>query len=99
MRIPAFTICEKQWRRLAALLHRLISHFFHGLETLDGTIAPVSQSDATFCGCTAWFVSDPVRNQKKDFSIVLMLNIPVNNFSVMLDGATASWVLPVLFGE
>ena len=29
---------------------------------------------------------------------LMLKNVPVNNFSVMLDGAAVSWVLPVLFG-
>ena len=33
------------------------------------------------------------------FLVLLSLNVPVNNFQSCRDGATASWVLPVLFGE
>ena len=31
--------------------------------------------------------------------VYLILNVPVNNFTVMLGRATASWVLPALFGS
>ena len=47
-----------------------------------------------FCGNRFLLVPEKIFEGLLD--LILILNVPVNNFSVMLERATASWVLPVL---
>ena len=71
MRKPAFSICENkdadQLRSNREADERLCFRY------TDSTIPLPSKSEsvkplAIFCSCTAWFVSDPVRNPEDRFS-------------------------------
>ena len=68
MRKPAFCICEN--KDADQLRGKLISAFVFAIRIVQSLnyLNPKFQASSHFCGCTAWFVSDEVRNPEDQFS-------------------------------
>ena len=108
MRKPTFCICENkdadQLRGNREADQRLCFRY------TDSAIPRLSKPKISclsiFSSCTAWFVSDQVRNQNVGFLMtrlicfvrLFVLRSQSTIFQLCRDGATASLVLPVLSG-
>ena len=67
---PAFCLCKKRCRSASRMTAKLISAFVFATRIVNPSTSTIQNFKplAIFCGCTARFVSDLVRNPKGRFS-------------------------------